>query len=104
GYENALRVTSKKHDVISVCITDPRELELPRVGIVELQDAESGEALLIDTADKKFRKGYSLLAGKRLKDTFDGFRSIGVDFIDIRTSVPYIDPIMKFFRMREKRL
>ncbi len=104
SYERALRTTNKKHDLISVCITDPRELELPAAGIVELQDAESGETILIDSSDKNFRKGYSLLAHKTLQDRFDLFRSIGVDYIDIRTDVPYSDPIMKFFRMREKRV
>ncbi len=104
GYEKALRVTNKKHDLISICITDPRELELPAAGIVEVQDAETGELQLIDTADRNFRKGYALLAEKRLSDTFELFRSAGVDYIDIRTNVPYIDPILKFFRLREKRL
>jgi uncharacterized protein (DUF58 family) len=104
GYDKALRVTNKKHDVISISITDPRELGLPKAGIVELQDAEKGDTLLIDTSDKNFRKGFSLLSKKRLKDRFEMFRSIGVDYIDIRTDIPYIDPIMKFFRMREKRL
>ncbi len=103
-YDKALRVTGKKHDVVSICITDPREMQLPKVGIVELQDAETGETLLIDSSDSSFRKGFRLLAEKRLQDTFDMFRSIGIDFIDIRTDIPYIDPIMKFFRMREKRL
>jgi len=103
-YDTALRVTSKKHDVISICITDPRELELPKVGMVELQDAESGETVLVDTADRHFRKGYSILAHKRLEDTLELFTSIGVDYIDIRTDIAYIEPIMRFFRMREKRL
>ncbi len=103
-YEKPLRVTGKKHDLIPICITDPRELDLPKAGLVELQDAESGETMLIDSSDADFRTGYGLLARKRLQDRFDLFRSSGIDAIDIRTDVPYIDPIMKFFRMREKRL
>ncbi|MCP4714862.1 MAG: DUF58 domain-containing protein [Deltaproteobacteria bacterium] len=104
GYDKALRVTGKKHDLVNVCITDPRELKLPRAGIVELEDAETGETLLVDSSDSDFRKGYELLSQKRLQETFDLFRATGVDYIDIRTDVPYIDPIMRFFRMREKRL
>lgn len=104
SYEKPLRVTSKKHDIIPISITDPRELALPGAGLVELQDAESGETLFIDTSDSSFRKGYSLLAEKRLRDRFDLFKAIGIDYIDIRTDTPYIDPIMRFFRMREKRL
>ncbi len=104
NYEKALRATNKKHDVIAVPITDPRELEFPKAGIVELQDAETGETMLVDSSDEHFRKGYRLLAEKRLNDTFDLFRSAKVDYIDIRTNIPYIEPMMKFFRMREKRL
>ena len=103
-YDKPLRIAGKKHDLIPICITDPRELDLPKVGMVELQDAESGETMLIDSSDADFRTGYGLLARKRLKDRFDLFRASGIDAIDIRTDVPYIDPIMKFFRMREKRL
>ncbi len=103
-YEQPLRVTGKKHDLIPICITDPRELELPEAGLVELQDAESGETMLIDSSDEEFRTGYSLLAQKHLQERFDLFRSIGISAIDIRTDSPYIDPIMKYFRMREKRL
>ncbi len=104
GFGRALRITSKKHDLVSICVTDPRELMLPQVGIVELQDAETGETLLIDTSDKKFRESFKLLAGQDLQSKFEFFRSIGIDYIDIRTDIPYIDPMMKFFRMREKRL
>jgi uncharacterized protein (DUF58 family) len=104
NYEQALRIAGKKHDLISVSITDPRELSLPKVGIVELLDAETGETVLIDTSDSDFRKGYSLLSQKKLNERFELFRSANIDYVDIRTDVPYIDPIMKFFRMREKRL
>lgn len=103
-YEQPLRVTGRKHDLIPICITDPRELELPEAGLVELQDAETGQTMLIDSSDEEFRTGYNLLAQKHLQDRFDLFRSAGISAIDIRTDRPYIDPIMKYFRMREKRL
>ena len=103
-YEKQLRIAGRKHDLIPVCITDPRELDLPRVGFVELQDAETGETMLIDSSDEDFRTGYGLLGRRRLQERFDRFRSAGISAIDIRTDEPYIDPIMKYFRMREKRL
>lgn len=103
-YEKPLRVAAKKHDLIPVCITDPRELDLPRAGLVELQDAETGQTMLIDSSDGDFRTGYGLLARKSLQERFDLFRSAGIDAIDIRTDAPYIDPIMNYFKMREKRL
>lgn len=104
SYDQALRITGKKHDLISVSITDPRELDLPKAGIAELADAETGETILIDTSDPGFRKGYSLLTRKNLNDRFELFRSANIDYIDIRTDIPYIDPITRFFRIREKRL
>lgn len=104
GYEKTLRITNKKHDVIAIPITDPRERQLPKVGIVELKDAETGETLLIDTFDDNLRKGFQLLSEKGFQEKMEMFRSAGVDYIDIRTDTPYIDPIMKFFRLREKRL
>lgn len=104
GYNKSLRITNKKHDVIAVSITDPREREIPRVGFIELEDAETGEVMLIDTNDSNIRKGFSKLAARNVKETLEMFRSSNVDHIRIYTDQSYIDPIMKFFRIREKRL
>jgi len=104
GYEKLLRITNKKHDLIAISITDPRERELPKVGFIELEDAETGEVMLIDTNDSNIRKGYSALSAYNLKENLERFRNCNVDHIGIYTDQPYIDPIMKFFRMREKRL
>ena len=102
-YEKALRITAKKHDLIAVSITDPRELELPEAGMVELRDAESGENMLIDTSSTAVRAGYRALAEKIRCERQALFRSSGIDCIEVYTDRPFIDPIMKFFRMREKR-
>ena len=104
GYDKSLRITNKKHDVIAISITDPRERELPKVGFIELEDAETGEVMLIDTNDSNIRKGFSTLATRNFKETLERFRSSNVDHIGIYTNQPYINPIMKFFLMREKRL
>ncbi|MCK5011721.1 MAG: DUF58 domain-containing protein [Deltaproteobacteria bacterium] len=104
GYDKSLRITNKKHDVIAISITDPRERELPKVGFIELEDAETGEVMLVDTNDGNIRKGFSKLAAKNVKETLERFRNSNVDHIGIYTDQPYIDPIMKFFRIREKRL
>jgi uncharacterized protein (DUF58 family) len=103
-YEKALRITAGKHDLIAVSITDPRELELPDVGMVELRDAESGETMLVDTSSADVRAGYRLQAEKNCSERQALFRSSAIDCIEISTDRPFIDPIMKFFRMREKRL
>ena len=104
GYETLLRVTNKKHDVIAISITDPRERELPAVGFIELEDAESGEVMLIDTNDSNIRKGFRAPTDRNRKTTLDMLRRSNVDHIEIYTNLHYINPIMKFFRMREKRL
>jgi uncharacterized protein (DUF58 family) len=103
-YEKSLRITNKKHDVIAISITDPRERELPKAGFIELEDAETGEVMLVDTNDSNIRKGFGSLAARNFKELLESFRRSNVDHIGIYTNQPYIDPIMKFFRMREKRL
>jgi uncharacterized protein (DUF58 family) len=104
GYETALRITNKKHDVIAINITDPRERELPGVGMVALEDAETGETLLVDTTDEQVRKAYRFLAEEKFQQRLATFKAAHIDYIDIRTDTPYIDTLLKFFRMREKRL
>jgi len=69
GYEKLLRITNKKHDLIAISIADPRERELPPVGLVELEDAETGETCLIDTGDAAFRREFSAGATRRTSET-----------------------------------
>lgn len=103
GYESALSVANKHHDVIAVSITDPREMELPRVGMIELQDAESGKIMLVDTSYDWVRRDYKRAANKLKEQREKDFRSISVDYIDIITDRPYIKPITTFFRQRARR-
>ena len=104
GFEHVLRIANKRHDIIGISITDPRELEMPNVGFVELEDAETGETTLIDTTNRKVREDFSRLNTKNIEQREKLFRAMGVDLMDIRTDKSYVGPIMKFFRMREKRL
>jgi uncharacterized protein (DUF58 family) len=104
NYEKALQVTNKKHDVIAIDIIDPREVELPNIGFIELEDAETGETVLVDTSNAQVRSGFfSKSEGNRLhREKF--FKSIGIDNINIYTDRSYVEPITRFFRMRAKRL
>ena len=104
GYEKALRFASKRHDLVAIPITDPREAEIPNVGLVELEDAETGEITLIDTSDRKMTERFNRFNIKTMQDRAKLLRSMGVDLIDVRTDRSYVEPIMKFFRAREKRL
>jgi len=104
GYEKSLRITNKKHDLIAVSIADPRERELPSIGFIELEDAETGETILVDTADRSIREGFKTLNEKSTRVRNELFRSMGVDYIHIQTDRSLIDPIMKFFLLRERRI
>ena len=103
GYEQALRVTSRKHDVIPITITDPRELELPEVGFLELEDAETGERMMLDTFDPRVRKAYSKIARQDQAMRERLFRSMKLDVIRVRTDQPYMQTLISFFRRRASR-
>ena len=103
GYEPALRVARRRHDLIPIVITDPRESELPAVGFLELEDAETGELLLVDTASPALRRRYAELARARTDARTALFRRMDTDAIEIRTDRPYVEPLVRFFRKRERR-
>lgn len=103
GFEDALKIASRKHDLIGVRIFDPRESTLVPVGLMRLLDAESGETLWVDTSDKRVLDKYNGWWSERQNERVKLFRRSGVDGIDIRTDQSYINPLMNFFRAREKR-
>ena len=102
-YIKPLRVASKRHDVVAVTITDPKELDLPDIGLIELEDAESGEEVLVDTSDESWRRLYAEYNAAIRNDRDQQFRITGVDAIHIRTDKPYIDPLLQFFKLRERK-
>ena len=103
GYEGALRMANRRHDVIAASITDPREEQLPDVGLMAVRDAETGREILVDTNDREVRDAYAREAHDRAKKREESFRRTKVDFMDVRTDKPYVDEIYRFFRMRENR-
>jgi len=104
GFEMSLRTLGKKHDVIAIQVRDPRELEIPELGLVELEDYESGERALVDLGSKDVRSRFSRQSERRMRELDEMFRKIGVDCITVWTDRPYIDDIIKFFKMREARV
>jgi len=102
-FSRALKIVNKKHDVVAINITDPREKELPDVGFIELEDAENGEIITVDSTDSELRNLYYTYNRKQKEDRDRLFKSMNVDFIDISTDKSYIEPLIKFFRMRAKR-
>jgi uncharacterized protein (DUF58 family) len=103
SYEKALRIASKRHDVIAITISDPRERELPKMGIVEFQDAETGRTVLVDTSSSKARDEYKRMADEHMQRRSNLFRSVGIDSINVQTGESYVGELLKFFRMRERR-
>ena len=99
-----LRVAGKRHDVIALSLRDPREEELPAVGLVELRDAETGDRAMVDTFDRNVREQFAAQARARLDALRDLLRSAAVDHVEIRCDADYMLPLIKFFRMRERRI
>ena len=104
GIKKSLSVVNKRHDLIAMTITDPRELSMPDIGIVNLEDAEDGSSFLLDTSSAAIRKKYNDDSIKMFAERKHIFRSINVDYVDIRTDVPYEKELYRFFRMRERRV
>jgi len=104
GYKNILSVSNKRHDVVAVTVTDPREYELPNMGLVKFTDSEKNEDILVDTGDAAFRKRYKELALKKAEERKRLLRSVNVDAIKIRTDVPYERELIRFFKSRERKL
>jgi uncharacterized protein (DUF58 family) len=101
--QTALRIANRKHDVVAVQITDRYELELPALGRLILEDAETGEIVEINTGHASSRDAFALRQEKQRNDLARQFRSSGVDTIQLRTDEPYSAALGKFFENREKR-
>jgi uncharacterized protein (DUF58 family) len=104
GYEDSINIASRKHDIIAIRVIDARETDMPQAGLVALDDAETGEHIVVDTSDEGFRLQYRADALKRIKKQNDFFKSKGIYHIDIYTDTPYIDSIIKFFKTRAGRM
>lgn len=99
-----LQIANNKHDIVAMKISDPRESRFDDVGLIELEDAETGETILVDTGSGSFRREYAAKAEEDNALLKKGFRLINLDFINIRTDESYIVPLINFFKMRERRL
>lgn len=100
----AMQSANRKHDVIAVLISDPHELEIPDVGMIHLADPETGQLRHYDTSSPAFRRHTTDQAAQRVEQLRRDFRASGIDFIHIDASGSIVDPLVKFFRMRERRM
>jgi uncharacterized protein (DUF58 family) len=103
-YLKVLRHANRKHDVVAALITDPREAEMPPAGLVTLEDAETGVLRLIDTRSAEFRKDLAIRAKDRQDTLRDQLRATGMDLVVFDASGSMVDPLLRFFRERERRL
>ncbi|RJR17248.1 MAG: DUF58 domain-containing protein [Nitrospiraceae bacterium] len=104
GYKKPLSIAGRRHDIVAMSITDPRETELPDIGIINLEDPETGRNFMLDTSSAVVRKDYNTASLKMLAERQQLFRSVNIDHVEIRTDVPYTRELYKFFRMRERRI
>src|SRR5208337_4058089 len=96
----AMRQTNRRHDLIAVHVEDPREKELPNVGIVALEDAETGEIVELDTARATVRKQFRQRSLERALRLKSDLRAEGIDTLQLRTDLPYISALQRFFKSR----
>ncbi len=103
GYEQSLRIAGKRHDFIGIVLLDPRERELPKIGLITFHDAETGRQQWIDTLDKRVRTGHSASWADQQKTRRSLFLKSKLDGVEIRIDQPYLKPLSDFFQRREKR-
>jgi uncharacterized protein (DUF58 family) len=95
-----VRQTNRRHDLIAIHIEDPRERELPNVGIIALEDAETGEIIELNTARASVRKRFGELSLERSRRLRSELRAEGIDIVQLRTDMPYIPQLQRFFKSR----
>lgn len=103
GFERALQLTRHRHDVIAVSLRDPRERNLPDVGLITLEDAETGELLLVDTRSARVRSQFAAVRARGEQRLTSTLRRLAIDQVRIDSAGSYVDPLVAFFRTRMRR-
>jgi len=103
NYEKPLRVLARRHDMITFQISDPAEFEMPPVGLVELQDAETGEMVLLDAGNPAVRQSYREAGQARARQIADTMRAMAIDHMPLVTTDSYVQDLVRFFRVRERK-
>jgi uncharacterized protein (DUF58 family) len=103
GYEQAMRLAARRHDLVAVRVRDPRELSMPRAGVVSFQDLESGELVTLDMGNRKVRERYAALMEEEERRLTGFFRRCGIGAITVRTGEPVVAPLVRYLRERERK-
>jgi hypothetical protein len=99
----AMRQTNRRHDLVALHIQDARERTLPDVGLLAIEDAETGEVVELNTADPKIRARFATEVNNRTQRLVRGFRAEAIDTLELDTAVPYLPALQRFFKNRERR-
>ena len=102
NFEDALKIASKKHDLVGLRIYDIREMQLPDVGLMKVKDAETGEFTWVDSGRTYVRKAYHELYHKKQEELNDLLARVGVDYVSIAAHEDYVKPLMRLFKKRSK--
>ena len=103
GWEEPLARLAQRHDVVAVRLYDPLEMALPDLGMVVVEDAETGEQLFVDTHDRGFRERFAILAGERENALRRAYQAAGVDALELATDDDLVDAILRFADLRRRR-
>jgi uncharacterized protein (DUF58 family) len=103
GWERPLKILNQRHELLALRIWDQRELELPDVGPIIMEDAETGEQLYVDTRDRKFRERFQAAARRREEALAESFRRAGVDTLALSTEEDLVRAIVRFATLRKQR-
>ena len=100
GFEDALKIACRKHDLVAIRLYDEREMELPKVGLINVMDSETGKTVWVDSNNEEFRKYFMSEARKREENLLTSFRKNGVDHTSIATNQNYVKPLIDLFKRR----
>lgn len=103
GWERALRLLNQRHEVLAIRLLDPREIDLPDVGLIVMEDAETGEQLFVDTHDKTFRRRFNEMAQQREATLRETFKRSGVDALTLSTEEDLVRAIVRFAALRRQK-
>ena len=103
GWERPLGMLARRHEVVAVRLEDPRERELPDIGLVPMNDAETGESIYVDTHDARFRKRFQAVVQKREAELSAAFRRAGIDVLSLSTEDDLVSAILRFAALRKQR-
>jgi len=104
GWEKPLKLAMMRHDIVAGRVADRAELTLPELGLIEIEDAETSEILLVDSASPRVRSAFEKMQSQRRNQTKKRLQQLGCDLVDVFTDQDHVTPLVQFFRVRSARL